>query len=752
MHFSLPTTVRTSSPAPDIRKSAWQEALAQARDAIRYGNASEAVRSLSTNFSSGSPAFSDALLGLLDSASGMRQQLIDEACKQCPGFALTALEAKIALDLAVRHKDTEFADYLLRYGANPEHVSLVGATGEMQALVSRWRLKNLLYANYDKATQGARKFSSPSQGLHAAPARREGPPLDEALSEGRYQEAEELLQQKMCDDSRDSYPKLWHAAMNEKQYDVLRAMLMLKPDVVRELAKDQQKVGEWLKELRQDPGLSAALKEFPYQSAKRGAPQHFNYTVQFRSTAELIACRHLSTYQQEAQALHPKIKFDYGKFGNEDAIANNVQPEIEKTFETLKAQASATHLIDNSKFGQFLAWQFQEMEGEDKPATRLMLVDSTNHSMNLGLMIKEKEGKKSYVVKFFDPNDTTTGTRSKASSVQTFEMQTIEDYLAQEWCFAAYYPETKGLSMIFVRPKGGEQTGVSASATLGSTAGRRLTTCIDIKDNDATAVWHFMKNGFAANLRDLQDHLATLSESQRIAMLEGKMIGWAPALFMAMQNGHEKAIKEYGKLLSESLRHAGPIPEQQRIALLEGKRMDGVPALFLAMQYGQAKAIEEYGKLLDEFLRQAGPIPEERCIALLEGRMMNGIPALFPAMTSGHVEAIEAYGKAMKLLPADKQADLLLVKDPTGWSVFGIAVAYSQFAAANAQLQLLVQLAPKLSEGKRAELRQELPGYRVLLEERSEMSIPIHKEMLDEAISTLSKLEAELRNDLAIHE
>lgn len=180
--------------------------------------------------------------------------------------------------------------------------------------------------------------------------------------------------------------------------------------------------------------------------------------------------------------------------------------------------------------------------------------------------------------------------------------------------------------------------------------------------------------------------------------------------------------------------------------------MDGVPALFLAMQYGQAKAIEEYGKLLDEFLRQAGPIPEERCIALLEGRMMNGIPALFPAMTSGHVEAIEAYGKAMKLLPADKQADLLLVKDPTGWSVFGIAVAYSQFAAANAQLQLLVQLAPKLSEGKRAELRQELPGYRVLLEERSEMSIPIHKEMLDEAISTLSKLEAELRNDLAIHE
>jgi len=64
------------------------------------------------------------------------------------------------------------------------------------------------------------------------------------------------------------------------------------------------------------------------------------------------------------QALDPKIKFDYRKFGSVEAIADHVQPDIQKTLETLRVQAAATHLIDNSKFGQFLAAQFREMEGK----------------------------------------------------------------------------------------------------------------------------------------------------------------------------------------------------------------------------------------------------------------------------------------------------------------------------------------------------------------------------------------------------
>lgn len=706
MLSSLPTTmVRASSGAPASREPALQEVLGKTRDAIGCGNAGAAVHILSDSLGGDQHAFHGALLNLLDCAPGkMRQQLIGEARSQRTDFALDAhnREGKTALDLAVRHNDTEFADYLLRHGASPERTSLAGATHDMQTLVTRWRLKNLLYADRGEAPPRPGKLSSVFKYLHAGSGHGKWTSLDRALSKGSYKEADELLQKKAGGDSLLSNAMLWHKAMEKEQHDVLRAMLVLRPDVLRVLAKDKQEVGKWLDALRQDPGLSAALKEFPYQSAERGAPEILSGKVRFRSTAEQIVCRHLSIYQQEEQARDPKIKFDYGKFRSVEAIANNVQPEIEKTYETLKAQASATHLIDNSKFGQFLARQFQEMEGEDLPATRLMLVRSTNHTMNLGLMIKEKEGKKSYVVKFFDPNYTTIGTRSKASSVQTFEMQTIEDYLANEKRLADYYPEAKGLSMISVRPKAEEERRTDASTIPGSAAGRRLTTSIDIKDVDATAVWHFMRNGFDANLRELQGHFATLSKGQRLKLLEERNDAGDSALWIAMEAGHANAVKAYSELVRQA-----EMPEQHLIKLLEGKNNDGAPALMAAMD-------------------------------------------------SGHAEAIKAYGEVVKSLPPDMQADLLLAKASTGplsgESGFVRAMKHGHFGAANAQLQLLVQLAPSLSEGKRAELQKELQDYKALFG-GNKMRISRHKiEELRKVVGTFSKLKAALSNDQAIHE
>jgi len=713
MLSSTTTMARASGLAPVSPEPALQEALDKAMGAVRCGNAAAAVHSLSASLGGDQRAFHNALLNLLGSASGkMRQQLIDEARSQRTDFTLDAhnREGKTALDLAVRHNDTEFADYLLRHGAHPEGLSLTGASADMQALVTRWRLKNLVYADRGEAPKRSGKLSSFFNRLHAGSDRGKWTSLDRALSNGSYKEADKLLQKAMGGNSLAHHSRLWHTAMEKEQHDVLRAMLILRPDTLREMAKDAQKVGKWLNELRQDPGLSAALKEFPYQSVRRGAPENLNGEVQFRSTAKLIECRHLATYQQEVQALNPKIKFDYRKFGSVEEIANNVQPGIDKTYAMLRAQASATHLIDNRKFGQFLAGQFQEMEmemegemeGEDKPATRLMLVESTNHAMNLGLMIKEKEGKKSYVVKFFDPNDTTTGTRSKASSVQTFETQTIKDYLAKEGRHGLYYPEAKGLSMIFVRSKTEKEKWAGASAIPGSAAGRRLTTSIDIKDVDATAVWHFMRNGFDANLRDLQDHLGTLSEAQRIRLIAGKNAAGDPALSMAMQLEHEKAVEEYGKLV-----------------------------------------------------RQAGPIPERQLIELLEGKNSNGAPALMVAMGRGYVKVIEAYGEAVKSLPPDKQADLLLAKASTGpaagESGFIRTMGHGHFDAANAQLQLLVQLAPSLSEGKRAELRKELQDYRAHFAVRKMQMTRHEAKKFGKVFETLSTLKAELNKDQAIH-
>lgn len=168
------------------------------------------------------------------------------------------------------------------------------------------------------------------------------------------------------------------------------------------------------------------------------------------------------THWQVEKAKDPRKKFDYNsKFGSAEKIANNVKPDVQQTYEALEENALEVHLIDNETLGNFLVAQFAELEKASKvPALRKMLVTSTNHVMGLTLLIKEKEGKTSYVVQFFDPNETTSGTRSKMSSAKEFEAQTLRSYVTNEINLHSCYPESEGKSVIFVCPEANGQTSI----------------------------------------------------------------------------------------------------------------------------------------------------------------------------------------------------------------------------------------------------------------------------------------------------
>jgi hypothetical protein len=497
--------------------------------------------------------------------------------------------------------------------------------------------------------------------------------------------------------------------------------------------------------------LAAVLAEFPYQSAKRGR-DNFNGEVPFANSMVHIWCRHLATYLQKEQARNPLGKFDYSKYAIPENIAKYVTLDIEEQYKELKAQASETHLIDNAKFGQFLAGQFAGMEQENEP-TKQMLIHSPDHTVSLALRIKDKEGKRSYVVNVFDPNTTTTHTHGKASSLQTVEMQTIEDYLVDgEEDLLFYYPEamsaeTKGLSMIYVCPPKGRGSGAGAG---DSGAGRTLTTCVDIKnkDIDTTIVWNLMTHGFSGNLRQLDAHLKTLTMEKRIELLSAKNANNTPALYRSMQEGHADVIRAYGELLAS-------IPMPERIKLLAGKDESGTPALYIAMHEGHADAIKAYGELLasismperigllagkadgdgipalfigmqrggagtikaySEFLKD---IPEKDRIELLIGKSRVGIPALHTAICSGNAETVKTYGELLKnlMLSADQQVELLLVKDDFEEKESGLHVALNvgKFGVGAQLLELLEALVPDLSPDKRAWLREELNGYEDLI-------------------------------------
>lgn len=412
------------------------------------------------------------------------------------------------------------------------------------------------------------------------------------------------------------------------------------------------------------------------------------------------------------------------------------QPVIEKAYQVLKAQAAEAHLINNARFGQFLSEQFVAMEKASQP-TRLMLVESANHAMHFGLRIKHKEGKPSYVVKFFDANDTTASARGKAGGVQTFEMQTIASYLAKEHSLCRHYPEDRGISMIFVRHEGDAQAGAITSP--GSSVGKTLTTCIDTQEMDAIAVWHLMANGFAGNLGQLHERLKALSEDQCVELLAGKNNEGFPALYMGMQNGHAQAVKAYAELLKW-------IPQEQRIKLLIGNTFKGIPALHIAMTSGQAEMVKAYAELLKR-------VPQDRWNELLVGKDKENIPALHAAMELGEAGAIKAYGELLKeLVPPDKQAGLLLVKisagPSKGQSGVHFALEEGHFEVVTEHLEMLQGLAPDLSLATCAWLKNELKGYENLVLRSRPHSSSLLQEW-NRMSGTFSKLKKALMGQLA---
>jgi len=732
MFPSSSTTYRTVSPPRSPQESARQDVINQARDAITVGNIRGAISNLRTKLGYDQHTFHNAILSLLySSSSHHREELVKETLRKYPYFDLNAhsREGKTALDLAVRDDDVGFARYLLGKGAKPEKVSIASASGSMKALITAWRRTRQLYGHFNNRN---------NPGLT---------PLDHALRAGDFQWAREYLDGEIKNGKR--MHNIWNEALAGRKKDVLRALLIAgKPEELRELGLVKLTVGEWQKALRDDPGLSAVLKEFPYQSAKRGSPENLNGKAHFASDARRqISCVHLATYHLTEQRLEPRRKFDYRKFGSPDEIARNVKLDIEQTWRAFKSQASEGHIVDNAKFGQFLVKQFEAIERENK-RPRKMLLQSSNHLMNLTLMVKEKQGKKSYVVQFYNPSETTTNVRSRTGSLQTVETQLLEDYLrGGVAAIRMYYPETegtsnKGKSLVLVQPEGVTQAGSASSEAPG--VGRTLAAFLDPQDVDSSVIWHLMYAGFDGSLKQLREHFNSLSEDQCIELLSrkyGSPSKSAPALFASMQEGHANAIRVYGELLAS-------ISLERRIELLVGKNEQGNSALFIAGVTGKTEAIKAYGELLAAIyaehnesrpakrqkidLNELPPLTfEEQFIDILAAKNANHLSALFIVMAQGTIETLDAYADLLKMVSPDKQAELLLAKicegEYAGNNGLMIAIQRERFEIAARYISILNQLAPKLSANKRTELWNELQGCETHMV-NAMRSLPFHQE------------------------
>lgn len=694
----------------------------KAMDTIKHGGVDavqESIASLLTDLANDKTAFHEVILSLTSQADqcsspgSVRQEIIRQALGQQEDFNLNASGAngKTALDLAAEHNDLNFARDLLDKGADPD-LMRSACTSDMRALLTSRRWKNLLYSHHNK------------QGWTD---------LDHAVYAEHIDEAQALLNSSLNGRSKK---EAWLHAVQHNQRDILRALLILSsPEELQELAARES--GQVMSGLHASPpyqqsslqqalalkdaGLSAVIKEFPYQSPARSRVANLNGRASFTTSAS-IQCRHLAVYVQEQQAQNARIKPRYDDLGDTDAIAKNVLPDTEETFVTLRRQATETHLVSNARFGKFLADQFSEMERVNQ-STKLMLITSNDHVMNLGLLIKNKDGKKSYVVKLYDPNYTNSGVRNKSSSVQTFEEQTMESYIPSARYYYDYaYAESdsedeeegdakhedivKGSSMIYVRPEVNGQ----ASAGMPSSSGtaRMLTTCCPPEEWDPGTIIFLMEQGFAENLKQLRSHLATLPENKQVSLLGTANPLGMPPLYLAMEDNHAEAIKAYGELLEV-------IPKNRRYELLaaneilkEGEFNHKEPALYEAMRLGNIEAIKAYSEVLRSLYCESQPGKRQRLdtgdalasevqdiFALVAGKCSTGELALYAAMNAKKAAAVKEYGELLKLLPSEMRYELLLASNEKEEPAFHAAMSFGDAATVKEYGDLLELVQPE---------------------------------------------------------
>lgn len=79
-------------------------------------------------------------------------------------------------------------------------------------------------------------------------------------------------------------------------------------------------------------------------------------------------------------------------------------------------------------------------------------------------------------------------------------------------------------------------------------------------------------------------------------MCEAKNVNGVPGLLLALQNGNDTVITEYGKLIKKS-----GIKQEKLIHILSARTLDGeIPGLYQALQNGHAQTVRSYGELILE--------------------------------------------------------------------------------------------------------------------------------------------------------
>ncbi len=380
-----------------------------------------------------------------------------------------------------------------------------------------------------------------------------------------------------------------------------------------------------------------------------------NGQVTFRDSAEPIMCRHLAIDHARRMWEHRRLppppgggarpRLDYKALSATEPLQAVMPTDLEARFDDFTRRSRENHLVAVPRWDDFLRSQLSAIKpGQD----RQFLVLSYNHVMHLELQVKPRPGDArdtDWVVTFYDPNRTATH-RRVVLDPSPDRPCTLVSLLPTEQRLADYFGSdpTQGVALLM---RAADDTFDSHNPVSGEAQARPLRT--DCAGDLCSAQELFLRLMFGLHAGLIPRLHTTLgdsriSSSDLLALLQAKDEDGTPALFMALQQGHEEAAHVVlGAALQAAA--AGRIAPPGLRTLLQAQDKDGNPALFMALQNGHAPAAKV---LLDAALQAAdrGYIDSHVLLDLLVPESEDGTPALCVALQNGHADTAKALLRA----------------------------------------------------------------------------------------------------------
>ena len=386
------------------------------------------------------------------------------------------------------------------------------------------------------------------------------------------------------------------------------------------------------------------------EKTERGSEVNLNNTAIDKAGAKIL-CRQLSFQQLKSHKDYVHKFITKEKIEQELLLKENVFDS-----DQIMYRADEYHYMQNHREIGDVLYKIAKNHGSTS-----LLFNSSNHSMAITVLNK---GDGTFILKFFDPNNTHTHKRVLCKDIEAIRNLKLSDLLPDSDINLYYEDLDSTMIALYKNPDKISKPLHSVNKftnmdhqtlDLNLLKSGIMLRSIDFNIPDMlTAGFNFLSN----NQKELG---TTVQQLLSLTNLNG-----IPGLYVALQSGHADTIKAY----LEGIKNLN-LSKKELKELIAAKSDEGVPGLYIALQRGHPETVKVYLEGIKNL-----NLSKEELRDIISAKNDEEMSGSYLAFQAGHSDTIKVYLEGLKNLNLSKEElrDLIKVL-PKGYTMNGLQLA-----------------------------------------------------------------------------